>query len=63
MCYEEIMRLVKILCYSKIDKNDEDNIKKSLRFEIEDLGRIEHQKILQREARRAEKERQKYGIK
>jgi len=61
MCHDEIVRLVRILCYQKIDKKDMELIIKSLKFEVEDIGRIEHQKMLLQEARRAEKEREKYG--
>ena len=61
-CKDEILRLVKILCYQKTTDEDKEFIIKSLKCEIEAIEDMENTKAQLQEARRAERERRKYGI-
>lgn len=62
-CYDEMVRLLRLYFYSKTDKEDNENILKSIKPILENLAEIEKQKLELQEQRRAAREAQKIGLK
>lgn len=61
-CHEELVRLLRILFYSKVSEKDKDIILQSVKCTLESLAKCEKKKQEEAERRRADREARKLGM-
>ena len=61
-CYDELIELLNIYFYQKTDEDDKQRILKEVKLNIEYLAKLKADKMARAEARRADREARKLGI-